>query len=795
MAQYVRLAFWGLLVLSLVLAGYLLRRVGQSHPVALGGGIRPGAVSNNDAPTGGSGGGGPKPLHVELGDEHHLPVVDPQYKKNEKPHLRKPFVDPKEYVEQQEKESAAKSETVPPTVAPTDTHHIEAVPEETDAPTLSPIQQLPRPKSGDDEHEVNPVEKFLEDQAPNEASESSLNAVVLDKQGSGPTHLAFVKDFAHERAHPLAWEVAAAAIRMEERVAQVSKLADTSLKSCTTADGSLAALCNDADTVLFAYNNVNFTRTLCGVELEPHSVVKLDSVTDHACLMEPTRHILPRDIIPTDAKGMSPVQVVAHEDGAHTAKMQQVTCDVPCEYDVSLLFDDPPHERFIHGEGWKILFDTPEKPRSMEKLAWKQNIFYSGPSRQSSIPVSTFDFEKYNYREAPAIDFHEAERGASYFASELCQSQGTRRHKWMYALQSKYPVNAYGKCNHNADGDVSSMEARLNLMRKNRLVLAYEASTEKDAFTELTWEALQSGAVPVLVGPSNAMEVLPPKSFIWSGFYNSWDKFSEEVVRVAEDQEAWESYQEWRKDEAALAAFEERMNFSRTSLECRTCRWAYAKMFSLNWDADQQKILPSTIPRDEFCVSKYEPEQLSKPFREVWSGHESQEEEEWDCNTDAIDQESTMEMEGYKLTRHVLHHDGVTDLLLKELEVSDTNKPITLQLQFDIKNFEGAYFPHPHSQVASNNYHLFSSAAIQDTKARVTVLADWKTDISSPKEGVIEVPLPSSLDETRRIRIIIEDVDTVNFKLTEFFPFNVGKKMTEDFINPVELYYPAMSTR
>ena len=799
-AQYVRLAFWGLLVVSLGLAVYLVRRVAtQSPPVAgNGGGIRPSGKNGAVASGGEQQQGGGTKHHVALGNGHDLPVVEPHYKNNEKPNLRKPFIDPVEYHDMKKKEQGEKSKSVTQTEEAPPEQYKAVAAEQTDPPTLSPIQQMPRPKPEEVEveQEINPVEQMLEvGELGGAESVAALHAVVLEKKGTGPTRLGFVKDFAHERAHPVVWEAAAAAVGAEMRVSEVSKLADTSLKSCTSADGSLATICKDADTMLYAYNNANFTRTMCGMELEPHTVVKLDSLTDHACLMEPTRHILPRDIIPVDAKGMQPVQVVAHEDGAHTAKMQQISCDIPCEYDVSLMFDDPPRERFIHGEGWKILLDGPEKPKTMEKMAWKEGIFYSGPSRQSSIPVSTFDFEKYDFRDATAIDFDKAERGATYFANDNCQSASTRRHKWLYALQTRYPVLSYGKCDHNTDGDVSTLESRLELMRKNRLALAYESSTEKDAFTQLTWEALLSGAVPVIVGPSNAMQVLPPKSFIWYGFYNNWDKFSEEVVRVADDKAAWESYQEWRNDEAAVAAFEEKMNFSRTSLECRTCRWAYAKMYSLHWDADQQEIKPSTIPRDEFCVSKYEPEQLSKPFREIWSGHEPSGEEETECHTEAIDQETSMEMDGYRLTRTVLHHDGVTDLLLKELEVTDTDKPVVLRLQFDVKNFEGAYFPHPHSQVESHNHHLVSSAAIQDMKSRVTVLADWKTDITSPAEGVMEVKMPSSLDEMRRIRIIIEDVDTVNFKLTEFSPFNVGQKMTQDFVDPIELYYPAMSRR
>jgi len=257
---------------------------------------------------------------------------------------------------------------------------------------------------------------------------------------------------------------------------------------------------------------------------------------------------------------------------------------------------------------------------------------------------------------------------------------------------------------------------------------------------------------------------------------------------VADDQATWESYQAWRKDEAALDAFEKRMNFTRTPIECRTCRWAYAKMYGLNWDTEQQLIRPSKIPREQVCVSAHEPAMVTKPFKEMWSGYEGGAEES-ECHDKANMLESKLEMDDYTLTRQILHHDGVTDILLTELDVTNTDKSIVLRLAFDIQNFEGAYFPHPHAQIESNNNHLVSSAAIQDFSSRATVLADWKTTITSPEEGIVEVLLPSSLNGTRRVRIILEDVNLLNYKFTEFFPFTIGKKMTEDFVNPVELYH------
>jgi hypothetical protein len=350
-------------------------------------------------------------------------------------------------------------------------------------------------------------------------------------------------------------------------------------------------------------------------------------------------------------------------------------------------------------------------------------------------------------------------------------------------------------------------------MRKHRLVLAYESSTEKDAFTQLTWDALQSGVVPVVVGPSNAVEVLPPNSFIWYGHYNNWDKFAQDIVKIADNQEMYDSYRTWRNDETAIATFEQNMNFTRTDIKCRTCRWAYAKMYGLKWDTDQQQILPSTIPRDKFCVSTdiTTLQWVVQPFREVWFGQspppspQQQGEETMDCNHPTpMDQKLDIDIDGHKVTRHIVYHDGVTDIELTELIVTkdtlnneDSNKAAVprLRLEFDIHNYEGASFPHPHVWVESNHAQFYSSVAIQDFSTRATILVDWVTDVlTSPQEGVVEIGLPSFISHTqpRKIRIILEDVDRLNYKLTEFYPFAFGKQMTLDFVNPMELYYPAI---
>jgi hypothetical protein len=690
-------------------------------------------------------------------------------------------------------------------------------------PKLPPVETIPTSKdktpdqhlATEDPHhlDVHVMPDMVEETEPPVAStaqgvQNAGNSIsgeaallIRDKTGSGATKLGYVKDLLYERAHPPVH--AQSSPVASDDSAKVSELAGASLKACDQWNGDhwdLSPLCRDSDTLLYAYNSASYARTLCGVEVAAGAVVKLDSLVDHTCVLskEPAEHLLPQNEMPLDGKGMPPIQVLSKQHAAATAHLQEVTnCEIPCEYEVDLLMEDPPRERFISGEEWALLYDPPSKIQALEKMDFRQETYYSTFSSTSSIPVSTFSFDKYNLRKAPALDWESTGNAASYLVDSMCNGGTSRRAKWMSAVTAAgLPVHAYGPCQHNTDlaagESMKTMEDRVALLQKNRIALAFETTTEKDAFSHLTWEALQSGAVPAMVGPSNAGLVLPPNSFFSSGTYNNWDSFAVDLKALAENKTHWQSLHAWRSDEVALTAFEERMNFTRVSPECRTCRWAYAKKYGLKWDHSQQQIRESSFSR-KLCLTEEAPARVQKPFRESWAGaatHSTGAEESYKCGP--MTSEATIETEHYKVTRKVMQHDQITDILVSQVEASDSTEKVILRLEFDVTNFEGAYFPQSHSLVPSQKASRVSSASIQDMHSRVTILADWTTSIYSPKEGVMEVVLPASSDEdiTRRIRVIMEDVETLHYKLTEFFPFSFGKMMVKDFLDPVELYYP-----
>ena len=158
--------------------------------------------------------------------------------------------------------------------------------------------------------------------------------------------------------------------------------------------------------------------------------------------------------------------------------------------------------------------------------------------------------------------------------------------------------------------------------------------------------------------------------------------------------------------------------------------------------------------------------------------------------------DTKIESAAFKVHRVVTLHDGIIDITIKEFDRYESNGKIILRLQFPgFNNSGGAHFKNTHSLVSTTWMKTVSSASMQDDFAKVTVLSDWITNISSPKEGIVEIlveepndPMSGGDYSSKRIRVIPEDVDVKNDKMTEFFPSSFCKQMIKDFVDPLELF-------
>jgi hypothetical protein len=660
--------------------------------------------------------------------------------------------------------------------------------------------QPPGQAEEEEEEEVALEPKGLPPPVPKIAAAAANNGIVT--LGTGPTKNGYVVDFVHERESE-AFRTQAFAPHYEATEAKVSAQLSVPVKHCETISPTSRRLtqssqCLDVKTGLYVYNGAWFARSFCGALVEPGHAIAITELC-----AEPIRLFPHPEMVPITGQGMPPIKVqsqpIHHTEDA--GLFTSIECDIACQWEN----DMQGTERYIDGMPWKLQV-VPDDPNfndnaKVERTAYRRDIYYSTTSLTSSIPLSYYDAEKYNFRKAPALAWDKAANKATYLLNDGCMAGTNRRHRWVEAIQKHLSVEAYGQCQHTMDlapGEtIQTLEGRVALARKNRIVLAFESGTEKDYMTSITWEAFLSGAVPAIMGASNAASLLPSHSFIDGSGFNDYDKFATYIQQVSENRTLWESYHAWRKDEAAIQALEDAFEFTHTSSQCRTCRWAFAKMYGLGWNHKRQVVQESHLPRN-LCVAQ-ETHLVTKPFYEVWQelgvekSHEGVAEF---CQKDDMQQIITIEQDNYKIVREIAHHDGVTDMLIQSVENEEAKDDIVLRLEFGVRNYEGAYFRNTHVLVATERGGFATSISIQDSQAKVTVLANWETKMRSPHPGAIDVIITKK-DETvlpgenRRLRVIVEDMNPLHDKVTEFFPSSFGQRMTKDFIDPLEYFYKA----
>jgi Glycosyltransferase family 10 (fucosyltransferase) C-term len=654
------------------------------------------------------------------------------------------------------------------------------------------------PKLPADEHFNKPVKE-------NKAAlhgGKDLNPIVIDKKGTGPTNVGYVKDFVDERENPAFRSVEISVTDASPTVASLAQ--ESSVKPCETVgqDGKLVTnpTCLDPDTPLIAYNPESFTRTWCGQEIKPKSAV---TMSEHCT--DPFVHLFPAEIPPISGEHMPPI-VIKSKPGAEvpSSTLETVECDIPCQKYSKLSGDD----WYIDDEPWLIrhtmLDGWYEGHAKIERRDFIDNKYFSTQSWQSSVPLTHFSFDKHDLRNRPAIDFDTAKDKAVYIVDDQCAAAATKRAKYFGAMQAKVEVHSYGQCGHNTDVPqgmtTSTPEGRIALMKQYRVVLAFDVTKSKDHISDIVWEALMSGSVPVVVGAENAMDHLPPNSFINSGKFSNWDDLGEYVKTVIADKQLWESFQKWRTDEEALAAFEEKYEFTRTNPECRICRWAYAKKYGLGWDHSKQKVRSMKLPREKLCISA-DHGLITKPFSESWVARTGQDDsmlkEDSEGETcSSLSTDGDVDVDSFKGHRQIIHHDGVTDFIITESNREHVDTEVILRLNFPgIRNPDGAAFFNTHSLVPTTRGPKVSSATIQDAQMKITVLADWETSVTSTGEGIMEVVIHRRDEEsdgessTKRVRVIIEELAIIHDKMTEFYPSAFGTLMMKDFVDPLGVYF------
>lgn len=650
----------------------------------------------------------------------------------------------------------------------------------------------------DDDRNSDADAEGVTEQPDEKAGESSadLNPIVLDKKGTGPTSVGYVKDFVDERKNPAYRNLEAPVTDASPVVAKL--INEKSVVPChDETSGSSNPRCLDNDTPLIAYNSENFGRTWCGQEIKPKSAAMMN---EHCT--DPIAHLFPVEVPPITGDHMPPIIIKSAMDNTpQEGDLENIQCDIPCQQEKGMKLGQK--KWFIDGEPWKINFSG-----STDRIEYMKDEYFSTKSLLSSVPQSTFDSKIHSVLNRPMVDFDTAEEKAIYLVSDKCSTHMTKRNRWFDAVAGKVAVDSYGSCGHNIEVPggmtIATAEGRIALSKRYRMVLAFDVTNEKDNINDVVFEAFVSGAVPVVVGANNLRDRLPPNSFINVNDFQKWDELADYVKKVMTDKELWLSFHKWRDDEEAVAAYESQYEFTNTDPTCRVCRWAYAKKYGLGWDHRKQEVrsIPK-VPKEQFCVTA-DHGLVSKPFSEQWVTKESGgdvekvlEEDSEGESCSSLKTDGDVSVGSFKGHRKVFQHDGVSDFVITEWTDGAADAETILRLNFPgVRNPDGACFYNTHALVSTLKGTRVSSASIMDDLVKVTVLTNWDTTVKSTGEGIMEVSIKNNGKSKfnsgelapRRVRVIIEEVSYIHDKMTEFYPSSYCRLMTEDFIYPMGIF-------
>jgi hypothetical protein len=484
--------------------------------------------------------------------------------------------------------------------------------------------------------------------------------------------------------------------------------------------------------------------------------------------------------------------------------------------------------------------------QARDRKAYRHHDYIVSPSLQSEIPLSSFDWLKFPNMPTPQDEWQpnfETQQPVMVFLQSLAQCSGSvSAGAWVKAL-SQSPtsrVHSMGACANNQappkDVDVTNATQRRTVFHDYMFTLIIEGSMQDEQVSELIWEALWAGSIPVHVGASDVADHGWMGEVLWAGsssptpvhagasdavdhvfshsvissstFHNNKQELGAYLLQVATNRTLWSEYHAWRSNKRALNQWKSKMDYLKATPYCRMCRLSHAKQYGGGWNHPQQTLqdLNQNHIHRQLCVSSVG--LMENNIRELWwtNTHQVGKPKGGNTKCDGYNNTSkerhsqTYNFETHNVTRSVVAHDGVIDFAISATESFPDSGELLLRLHFGkkLQNAEGAHFPHVHKLVGDSPHTLlYSSAAVQDALSRVTILANWPTLVTSTMKGYIDILIQTHGndrvdargDETRRIRIVMEDMDPLRDVPTEYYMSYYTHKMVRDFMDPLELYY------
>ncbi|KAI2490662.1 alpha-(1-_3)-fucosyltransferase [Fragilaria crotonensis] len=437
-----------------------------------------------------------------------------------------------------------------------------------------------------------------------------------------------------------------------------------------------------------------------------------------------------------------------------------------------------------------------------DRKAYRNFNFYASQSPKADIPLSLFRWDRDGGTPTPALDFDATDKSISFFDNTACRGH-TYAASWVQTFNDKAILASYGNCIPTTPippGLSLQNEADRKMLLQKHLFNFVADHTAADEFAcGVIWEALHAGTIPVYFGPNNISQYVPPHSIISASEIGTKKRTAELIMEIASNRTLWETYHAWRKQPFPSHLKRHLELVPTEPLLCRICKWAYAKRYGLAWNPTTQRVQMPVIARDYVCQSA--DGFVMQPFRESWifSSSSSSRNDVTLADTgvrcaDSTNSTQVFQSDGlFSLTRTVSQHDTIVDFIIPEIKSQKGN--VVLRLEVGIENWDGSHFRDVHQSIASHHVSFHSSVAIQDRFSRMTVLANWPTQLRSPARGIIEVvvlgPDEESLlmNEVRQIRILLEDISSLRDVKTEYGATPFAKPLMQDFLDPLELYF------
>jgi Glycosyltransferase family 10 (fucosyltransferase) C-term len=597
---------------------------------------------------------------------------------------------------------------------------------------------------------------------------------------------------------------------------------------------------------ILVYNSQPYPRIWCGKTVPPHQIVHMKVVCEHA-YTEPPRVLLESDRLldMTRRDIMKLPPIVFHRVDSYATAEAVTDCDVPCKVSMDTCQDDQGRDAkgevclpdisdwTVEGTDFKFrysMLDPRNAPTTVgiSRKGYRENQYYATRSFQSEIPLSTFDWDRYGeMKNAPRSNFERSgKKGLLFMHLEPCRGEirpEALAGKLKESLKGR--MDYYGPCNFGENlqaiktaRDLTKYQERQYVMGRYMFTLVIGHSQTPDIISDLVWDALTAGSIPVFHGAPNIREHVPPNSVVVASEYSSQQALAEYLDKVRFDKTMWEALHAWRDDTAT--PLEQKYGFLKdksSSSYCRMCRWALATKYSMGWNHLTQAIEKPAVDRRFCTTAKFV---LRYPFEELWSSDLSSQLPFGKSICDKFFSEQTIEYDEISVIRKITSHDnGVIDIAITSIKSLRTKLKVLLRLNFrGIANVDGAHIQHPHQLLGMENnpsehIALMSSIAIQDDTTRATILTNWVTDLKTPKlEGIVDILvkdltksdgqvsyegrikdekgyLPRLVkDEVLRIRIILEDVNRLRDATTEYNVSPYAHQFIADFLEPLMFF-------